>query len=99
MAEGRTSRGQFQRGVSGNPGGRPKSDPAVKEVLKAASVEAAQELVALIHSGDPRVALAACREILDRVEGRPLQAQPASPGEGGPILFRWAGEGETDGAD
>ena len=35
----------FTKGVSGNPSGRPKGNPEVKEILKINSVEAAKKLV------------------------------------------------------
>ena len=64
----------FPKGVSGNPGGRPKGNPAVKALLKEHSVEAAEKLVELLTCGLEKVELAAAQEILNRTEGKPLES-------------------------
>lgn len=69
--------GRFQKGVSGNPGGRPAMDPEVKEALQAASERAARRLVELVDSQDPRVALMASNSVLDRLYGKPAQTVDA----------------------
>ena len=69
----REKTGQFIKGKSGNPAGRPKDNPEVKEILKAACPQAAQELVKYIHDKNPKIALCAITEILNRVYGRPVQ--------------------------
>ena len=61
----------FAKGQSGNPSGRPKANPEVKEILKAASPDAARKLVGLLESRTEKIALAAATEILDRTMGRP----------------------------
>ena len=61
----------FKKGQSGNPKGRPKADPEVKEILRAASPAAAKKLVSLAGSKNQKIALAACTEILDRTMGKP----------------------------
>ena len=61
----------FKKGQSGNPRGRPKANPEVKEILKAASPDAARKLVELVGSRTEKIALAAATEILDRTMGRP----------------------------
>ena len=71
----RDSRGRITPGSSLNPSGRPKGNPAVKELLKAHSVEAAEKLVGLLNCGNEKVELAAAQEILNRTEGKPLQTQ------------------------
>lgn len=48
------------------------TDPLeIREILKAASPDAARALAQLVRSPDPRVALAACSAILNRTQGRP----------------------------
>lgn len=70
-------RGRFQKGVSGNPGGRPSIDPEVREALEAASERAARRLVELVDCDDPRVALMASNSVLDRLYGKPAQTVDA----------------------
>lgn len=72
MARGRIGR-PFEKGQSGNPGGRPRKVGDVKEKALGNSTAAIMKLVELMDSKDPRVALAACREVLDRAVGRPAQ--------------------------
>lgn len=69
--------GRFQKGVSGNPGGRPAMPAEVKEALEAASERAAKRLVELVDSDDPRVALMASNAVLDRLFGKPTQVTDA----------------------
>ena len=74
--EGRVIRiAKFVKGVSGNPGGRPKTIPEVKEILKAASPDAARTLVELLNSEKDSIRLAAAQDILNRTQGKPLQMQ------------------------
>lgn len=63
--------GLFMKGISGNPGGRPKKDPEVVQLLKAATPKAARKLIDLLDSPDERLALQAANSILDRVWGKP----------------------------
>ena len=64
---------QFKKGQSGNPSGKPKGNPAVKELLKANSLEAAQKLIDLLDCGVPKIELSAAQEILNRTEGKPRE--------------------------
>ena len=61
----------FKKGQSGNPSGRPKRDPELMKILKAAVPDVGRKLVDLAQSEDPKVALQACKEILDRTQGKP----------------------------
>ena len=71
----RDSKGRFIPGVCVNPGDRPKGNPAVKELLKKHSVDAAEKVIELLSCGNPKIELAAAQEILNRTEGKPLQVQ------------------------
>ena len=71
----RDALGRFLPGSSVNPGGRPKGNPKVKELLKEHSVDAAQKVIELLNCGNPKIELAAAQEILNRTEGKPLQTQ------------------------
>ena len=77
----RTREGRWLPGASPNPGGRPRTDPEVRQALEAGSLAAAQRLVALTGSEDERVALAASVAVLDRVLGKPAQALEVTQGE------------------
>ena len=67
--------GKFPKGVSGNPGGRPKMNPEVKEILKAASPDAARTLVELLNSEKESIRLTAAQDILDRTQGKAIQTE------------------------
>lgn len=59
----------FQKGVSGNPGGRRKNDD-VKLLARQHTKEAFNRIVELIQSDDERVAIMAAKEVLDRAYGK-----------------------------
>ena len=65
----------FPKGVSGNPGGRPKTDPEVKAILKAAAPDAARQLVEMMYSDNEKIAMWAITDILDRTQGKAIQEQ------------------------
>lgn len=71
----------FQKGRSGNPGGRPKIVGEIRDLAREAAPEAFARVVELIDHPEPRVALAAAQEILNRAYGRPEQAERDAPDE------------------
>lgn len=62
--------GRFKPGASGNPTGRSKVQLAILDALRAAGPAAKDRLLELLRSSDEKVALAAARDILDRVIGK-----------------------------
>jgi hypothetical protein len=71
----RAADGKFLRGVSGNPGGRPRIAEEVRELAGAHSVEALMIAVEIMRDRkkDPSTRLAASRTVLDRAVGKPAQ--------------------------
>jgi hypothetical protein len=65
---------RFRSGVSGNPRGRPKSDPAVRDAARARTLEAVDTLVEIMRTGKPADQLTAAVALLDRGWGRPTNA-------------------------
>jgi hypothetical protein len=76
-----TGKGGFQRGRSGNPGGRPKLPAEMREMFRAKAPEAFEVLSRHLQSPDAKVAIAAATQILDRAYGRPVQSIDASISE------------------
>ena len=73
----------FEKGQSGNPGGRPKVIAEVKELARAHTGEAIKTLVSIMtnHKAAPAARVSAANALLDRGYGKPLQH---ITGEGGP---------------
>lgn len=76
---GRGAGNRFLPGQSGNPGGRPRLVAEVRELAREHAPAALMRLVELMQSDDERVAIVACREVLDRAYGRPVPMPPETP--------------------
>ena len=65
----------FEKGKSGNPGGRPKMDDETKAILKAAAPDAARLLVEMMNNPvtGEKTRLQAAQTVLDRVYGKATQ--------------------------
>ena len=64
----------FEKGKSGNPGGRPKENNEVKELCREHTTEAIERLVHWMRDDDSRVSLNASQALLDRGYGKPAQS-------------------------
>jgi len=73
-----TGKGGFQRGQSGNPGGRSKLPADIREAFKAKAPAALEVLTRCLQSGDVRIAMMAAQAILDRGYGKPTQSIDAN---------------------
>ena len=91
----------FQKGQSGNPGGRPKLPPEVHEVRALAreyTIEALEGLMAIARSKKAPAAarVAAYRDVIDRGHGRPTQAVEVTGKDGSPLVPRFPVKGLSD---
>ena len=66
--------GRFQKGKSGNPGGRPKASHSIQELARQHAPDAIERLAQIVEKGDSHSAVAAAANaILDRAYGKPPQ--------------------------
>lgn len=65
---------RFQKGQSGNPGGRPRAVAAVRDAARKHTTKAIDTLVACLDAPAHNTRVAAAIALLDRGWGRPSQA-------------------------
>lgn len=68
----------FEKGKSGNPGGRPKEQNEVKELAKKYTTNAIARLVHWMNSDNAKASVAASNALLDRGWGKPAQEVDAN---------------------
>ena len=66
-----TNSGHFQKGKSGNPGGRPVITSEVRELARKSAPKAFERILKLMNDKNPRIAMAASNAVLDRAYGKP----------------------------
>jgi hypothetical protein len=77
---------KFEKGKSGNPGGRPKEDPEVKILARQHSKDAVERLVYWMHSENAKASVSAAQAILDRAWGKPSQSVDLGTKDGQPLI-------------
>ena len=65
---------KWVKGVSGNPGGRPKLELSIRELAQQHSVAALETLVHVMRTGRRGEQVVAANAILDRAYGKPTQS-------------------------
>jgi hypothetical protein len=79
---------KFQKGQSGNPGGRMKMPGEIKDALKEHTPKAIETLVSIMNNAraPANARIAAANSMLDRAWGKPVQSVNASVnGIGSPL--------------
>jgi len=86
--------GRFQKGVSGNPGGRPREVGEIRDLARVHTADAIEALrgIAVDQTAPASARVAASEALLNRAWGRPNLGISAE-GEAEPVEFvvRWAG--------
>ena len=62
--------GRFQKGKSGNPGGRPKATHSIQELAREHAPEAIKTLADISKNGTPGARVSAAIALLDRAYGK-----------------------------
>jgi HEAT repeat protein len=80
---------KFAKGQSGNPGGRPKTEIAVRDLAREQTEAAIAALVNALSATNEGVRVSAAQALLDRGWGKPVATVEAGPTLA-KMLFAWA---------
>ena len=80
MPQNRTDTGKFVKGVSGNPGGRPKTPEPFKELVASKSVPALERVIDIMENPDskPGDVFMCAKLILEYANGKPKESMALS---------------------
>ena len=76
----------FEKGKSGNPGGRPKAEGEIRSLARTHGEGAIAKLVEHMEGDDKRLSQSAAIALLDRGFGKPAQSMTVSGEEGKPPI-------------
>jgi len=78
----------FEKGKSGNPGGRPKVEGEIRALAQTHGPAAIAKLVEHMVGEDDRLAQTAATALLDRGFGKPHQSSSLEGPDGGPVQLQ-----------
>lgn len=79
----------FKKGQSGNPGGRPKAEIAVRELARQHTEDAIRTLVEALTAKNEAVRVSAAEALLSRGWGKPTTTVEAGP-QLAKLILAWA---------
>lgn len=82
--------GQFKKGQSGNPSGRPKKTIQLAEKCRDMSADALKQIMTILQTGKPSEQLKAAEIILAYGYGKPSQKLEHAGVPNEPLVFTWS---------
>ena len=83
----KTGKGGFQKGKSGNPGGRPAELAEVQDAAREHTQAAIARLAFWMGTDNPKASVSAALALLNRAWGMPVQ--PIAGHDGGQLVITW----------